>query len=44
MNYSQLYYKIRKEIETTWPQWKIDYCNNYLLTSAHARKLEKKII
>lgn len=42
MNYSESYYKIRKTIETTWPQWKIDYCNNYILTSAHSRKLERK--
>lgn len=42
MNYSESYYKIRKSIETFWPQWKIDYCNNYILTSAHARKLERK--
>lgn len=42
MSYSESYYKIRESIETTWPQWKIDYCNNHVLTSTHARKLERK--
>lgn len=43
MKYSELYHKIRRSIEATWPQWKIDYCNNYVLISAHAKKLESKI-
>lgn len=43
MMYSELYYKIRDNIESTWPQWKIDYCNQCLLISKHSRKLERKI-
>lgn len=40
--YSEQYRTIRKKIEETWPQWKIDFCNSNILISAHAKKLERK--
>jgi hypothetical protein len=32
------YEKIRKSVES-WPQWKKDYVNQYIITSKHAKKI-----
>ena len=36
------YERIRKNIEETWPDWKIQLANNELLISKHAKKLKTK--
>lgn len=41
-HYTKAYRAIKDKIETTWPQWKIDWYNNYMATAAHATKLQRK--
>lgn len=36
------YERIRKNIEETWPDWKIQLVNDELLISKHAKKLKTK--
>lgn len=42
-HYTKEYLAIRDMIETTWPQWKIDWYNNHMATAAHAIKLQHKV-
>lgn len=37
---SNLYERVKKSIEETWPDWKIKYTNDYLMISKHSKKLE----
>ena len=37
---SNLYERVKKSIEETWPDWKIKYANDYLMISKHSKKLE----
>lgn len=37
---SNSYERIKKSIEETWPDWKIEYANDYLMISKHSKKLE----
>ena len=37
---SNLYGRVKKSIEETWPDWKIKYVNDYLMISKHSKKLE----
>ena len=37
---SNLYKRVKKSIEETWPDWKIKYANDYLMISKHSKKLE----
>lgn len=34
-----MYEKIRDNIESTWPDWKIEFANAELITSKHGKKL-----
>lgn len=36
---ASIYDKIRNNIESTWPDWKIELANGLLITSAHSKKL-----
>ena len=37
---NNLYKTIKKNIEETWPDWKIKYANDYLMISKHSKKLK----
>lgn len=37
-----MYDKIRENIESTWPDWKIEIANAELITSKHGKKLRTK--
>lgn len=39
--YSELYHKLRNQIETTWPQWKIDAANEFIC-SKNSKPLIKR--
>ena len=38
-----MYEKIRDNIESTWPDWKIELANAELITSKHGKKAQNKI-
>lgn len=37
-----MYEKIRDNIESTWPDWKIELANADVITSKHGKKLRTK--
>lgn len=37
-----MYDRIRENIESTWPDWKIELANAELITSKHGKKLRTK--
>lgn len=39
-NQNYLYNQVKKNIEETWPYWKIKYANDYLMISKHSKKLK----
>jgi hypothetical protein len=39
-NKNHLYNQVKKNIEETWPDWKIKYVNDYLMISKHSNKLK----
>lgn len=39
-NKTHLYNQVKKNIEETWPDWKIKYTNDYLMISKHSKKLK----
>lgn len=41
-SYSLNYQLLKSTIENTWSQWKIDWYNNKMATSAHAKKLQRR--
>ena len=42
IEYTDEYYKIREEIETTYPQSKIDTINCNIAISAHSKKFKHR--
>lgn len=36
------YDQIKKNIEESWPEWKIKLANDALITSKHAKKLQTR--
>ena len=39
--YSDAYIAAKKKAEATWPKWRIDFYNNCVAISAHAKKLNQ---
>ena len=39
--YSDAYIAVRAKAEVTWSQWMVDFYNNCVAVSAHAKKLDQ---
>ena len=37
-----IYDRVRSNIESTWPNWKIELANDTMITSAHSKKLHTR--